>query len=148
MIGSVLIAPLVDKYGRERVFKILIFLTLILNLNLIFVINPIHLTIIFLLVGTINYAKHLCNVLLSEFSYGKHVGFAISLSNSMFPILGITVGIYYKLFNNLIIILIIVNILVFSILILSFKYIVESPLWLISQKRYSIHINHLNLLLT
>ena len=137
MIGSVLIAPLVDKYGRERIFKILIFLTLILNLNLIFVINPIHLTIIFLLVGTINYAKHLCNVLLSEFSYGKHVGFAISLSNSMFPILGITVGIYYKLFNNLIIILIIVNILVFFILILSFKYIIESPLWLISQKRYS-----------
>ena len=143
MIGSVLIAPLVDKYGRERVFKILIFLTLILNLNLIFVINPIHLTIIFLLVGKINYAKHLCNVLLSEFSYGKHVGFAISLSNSMFPILGILVGIYYKIFNNLIIILIIVNFLVFFILILSFKYIVESPLWLISQKRYSDTYNSL-----
>ena len=143
MIGSVIFAPLADKYGREKLFKILIFLTLILNLNLIFVINPIHLTIIFLLVGTLNYAKFLCNVLLSEFSYGKHVGFAISLSNSMFPILGILVGIYYKIFNNLIIILIIVNFLVFFILLLSFKYIVESPLWLISQKRYSDTYNSL-----
>ena len=143
MIGSVIFAPLADKYGREKLFKIHIFLTLILNLNLIFIINPIHLTIIFLLVGTLNYAKFLCNVLLSEFSYGKHVGFAISLSNSMFPILGILVGIYFKIFNNLIIILIIVNTLVFFILILSFKYIVESPLWLISQKRYSDTYNSL-----
>ena len=53
MIGTVTITPLLDKYGRSLILKICVSISLILHLNLLFCVGPIHLIIINFLGGII-----------------------------------------------------------------------------------------------
>ena len=135
MIGSFILAPVADKFGRKSTFIFLVILNLFSMLNLIVTFNPYHLMVVFFISGTLNYTKYLCNVITSEFSGGKHVGFAISLANSMFPILGILSGVYFYFINKLLYILLFITLLVALILLLSLIYMVESPKWLITQNK-------------
>ena len=136
MIGSFFFAPIADIFGREKTFKFLVILNLFSMVNLIITFHYIHLLIVFFISGTLNYTKYLCNVIVSEFSGGKNVGLSISLANSMFPILGMLSGLYFIFINKLFYILLFITILVILIFLLSMIYMVESPKWLISQKKY------------
>lgn len=136
MIGSFIFAPIADSIGRKKTFNFLVLLNLFSMINLIITFHEYHLLIIFFISGTLNYTKYLCNVIVSEFSGGKNVGFAISLANSMFPILGMLSGVYFIFINKLLYILLFVTVLVILIFLLSMIYMVESPKWLITQKKY------------
>ena len=136
MVGSFIFAPIADSIGREKTFKFLVLLNLFSMINLMITFHPFHLLIIFFISGSLNYTKYLCNVIVSEFSGGKNVGLSISLANSMFPILGMLSGVYFIFINKLFFIFLFITILVILIFLLSMIYMVESPKWLITQKKY------------
>lgn len=63
MIGSFILAPVADKFGRKSTFIFLVILNLFSMLNLIVTFNPYHLMVVFFISGTLNYNKYLCNVI-------------------------------------------------------------------------------------
>lgn len=135
MLGSMIFGTAADKFGRKNTFRVLIVINLLLLFNLYFAYSPFHLIIIFFLSGLGNYSKSLCNILIAEFMQNSISGIVISISNTMFPIFGILIGLYYLFINSLQILLVILILLTTITVILSYIYIVESPRWLMSQKR-------------
>ena len=59
----------------------------------------------------------------------------ISFSNSMFPIFGISVGVYYLFINSWRIIVFILVVITGITTLLSYMYIEESPRWLLLNKK-------------
>ena len=63
MIGSFILAPVADKFGRKSTFIFLVILNLFSMINLIVTFNQYHLMVVFFISGTLNYTKYLCNVI-------------------------------------------------------------------------------------
>ena len=63
MIGSFILAPVADKFGRKSTFIFLVILNLFSMINLIVTFNQYHLMVVFFISGTLNYNKYLCNVI-------------------------------------------------------------------------------------
>ena len=130
-IGSFIFGNIIDKYGRKQPFNLLILTNLILMINLYIVLNPMHLVIIFFITGICSYTKSLCNIIITEYMQSSITAVAISISNSMFPILGISVGVYYLFINSWKSIVFILVIITLATTILSYLYVEESPRWMI-----------------
>ena len=101
MIGSFILAPVADKFGRKSTFIFFSNIKFIFNDKCNCNFHSISFNNCFFISGTLNHTKYLYNVNTSEFSGGKHVGFAISLANSIFLILGILSGVYFLFINKL-----------------------------------------------
>ena len=63
MIGSFILAPVADKFGRKSTFIFLVILNLFSIINLIVTFNQYHLMVVFFISGTLNYNKYLCHVI-------------------------------------------------------------------------------------
>lgn len=131
MIGSILLGNVIDIFGREKPFKILVGLNLLFMICLFFAFSPIVLTVLFFLSGFFSYTKSLCNIIITEFMKTKEIAIIISISNAMFPILGILVGLYFKWFNKIGWKGCVGGLIFISVLttILSLIYIKETPKW-------------------
>ena len=133
-LGSLILGNVIDIYGRQHPFKLLILTNLILMINLYFVYNPLHLVIIFFITGVCSYTKSLCSIIITEYMQSSITAVVISISNSMFPILGFSVGIYYIFVNSWKSIVFILVIITTTTTTLSYIYVDESPRWLMLYK--------------
>ena len=129
-LGSLILGNIIDIYGRQQPFKLLILTNLILMINLYFVYNPLHLIILFFVTGVCSYTKSLCNIIITEYMHSSTNAIVISVSNAMFPILGFSVGIYYIFINSWKSIVFILVIITTITTTLSYIYVDESPRWL------------------
>ena len=94
-----------------------------------------HLVIIFFITGVCSYTKSLCNIIITEYMQSSITAVVISFSNSMFPIFGISVGVYYLFINSWRIIVFILVVITGITTLLSYMYIEESPRWLLLNKK-------------
>ena len=132
ILGLLIISPLPDKYGREKFLKYSLIINLILHLNLLFILNIYHLIIINFLGGVNSYIYVLSFVLIAEYLPSNKTGLNIGIFNSMSNIFGIFLILIIKIFKywrSIYVVTIIINIYLIKYF---FKYILESPRWLLS----------------
>jgi MFS family permease len=134
-IGSVILSPIPDSYGREGIYKILAVLSVICQLNALFTIGPIHFTITAFSAGVIAYSYSMSMLLITEYLDRKTAGLIMSLNNAFFPIQGILISLFFLFVNQWRIIFFFTSIAACVIMYLVFKYFVESPRWLNSKNR-------------
>jgi len=133
MIGTLYVLPLPDKYGRKKVLKISMFISLIFHLNLLCAINPVHLIIITFLGGIINALFAICFALFTEFFHKEKNGILIGIFNGIYPLLGIFVAFFFMFSNNWRYLYLITFITHCFYTYYIFKYFIESPRWLHSK---------------
>ena len=95
MIGTLTVAPSIDKYGRAIILKICISVSLILHFNLLFCIGPNHLIIINLLGGIFFPIYGVVYALFTEFFPKSKNGLLIGLYNSIYPLSGIVFCLFF-----------------------------------------------------
>ena len=89
MLGDLLLLPLPDKYGRKKILRVSMFISLILHLNLLCTIGPIHLIITTFLGGIIYSIFPICFSLFTEFFNVEKNGILIGIFNAVYPLFGI-----------------------------------------------------------
>jgi len=133
-----------DKHGRERLFQYITIASLFIQINLLINFGSIHTIIIYLFGGFLSFFHSMCYYITIEFISQDWAGFVLGLTNSVFPIFGLLLCLYYYLINNwriLYIILIAINII---LIFITLKYLVETPSWLSSVGRRDELIENLN----
>ena len=133
MIGTLFVLPLPDKYGRKKVFRISMLISLFFHLNLLCAIGPIHLIIITFLGGIINALFAICFALFTEFFLKEKIGILISIFNAVYPLFGIFLAFFFMFSNNWRYLYLITFISHSFYTYYIFKYFVESPRWLHSK---------------
>ena len=130
LLGTVLLSPFPDKYGRKTIFIILTTLSLIIHINLVLVINPIHVMICNILGGITSFAYTMGFYLIIEYLKNDMTGLALGLFNGVYPLFGVFLGFFFLTINNFRILFFITTVLSFFLTYLTFKYFAESPRWL------------------
>lgn len=136
IIGSVILSPIPDKYGREKIYKILILINTFLNLNIFLSNNIWHIIVTTFLLGISSFIYSMSTLIISENFDMKTAGFIQTLNQAIFPITGILIGIFFLFINNWRILFFITLCFNGISIYLSQYYLMESPRWLNSQKRY------------
>ena len=134
LIGSVLFAPVPDKYGRKTIFQILQVLSLILQINSLFAVGPWHLVFIYFFSGLATYGYGMSSIIIAEYLPRNISNIIMSISNGSFPLCGIIIGIFFCLLNNMKLLFIITVSFQAISTYLTLKYFKESPIWLFSMK--------------
>ena len=131
-LGNIIFETFPDKYGREKIYKILSVVEIFLLLNLIFDFGIIHLIIIMFFIGINLYLFPLMYVVVEEFVI-EDLGIIIGIVNAIYPLGGILVAIWFMTINNLTILfwIIFISLIIFNYFLL--KYYYESPRWLHSK---------------
>ena len=135
MIGTLTVAPSIDKYGRAIILKICISVSLILHFNLLFCIGPNHLIIINLLGGIFFPIYGVVYALFTEFFPKSKNGLLIGLYNSIYPLSGIVFCLFFLVTYRWRLLYLITSIIHIYHVYLIFKYFLESPRWLHSVGR-------------
>ena len=130
LLGTLLLSPIPDKYGRKNIFKIIIAISLILHINLILVVNPFHLMITNILGGISSFAYTMGFYIIIEYIRGDLTGFVLGLFNAVYPLFGVFLGFFFLTINNFRVLFAITTVLSLILAYLTFKYFVESPRWL------------------
>ena len=133
MIGTLYVLPLPDKYGRKKVLKISMFISLIFHLNLLCAISPVHLIIITFLGGIINALFAICFALFTEFFHKEKNGILIGIFNAAYPLFGVFLAFFFMFSNNWRYLYFITFITHCFYTYYIFKYFIESPRWLHSK---------------
>jgi len=144
IIGSVILSPIPDKYGRKKIYKILIIINSLLNFNMLLSRNIWHIIITTFLLGVVSFAYSMSTLIISENFDMKTAGMIQTLNQLAFPLTGILIGIFFLLINNWKILFFIICFLNGIAIYLSQHYLMESPRWLNSQKRYEELIEIMN----
>ena len=133
VIGVVICANYPDKIGRLPVLKFLMIINIFAQLNYLFSINFYHILLIAFLSGFATYCNSVLSLMIVETMDPIWSGLTMSARSASYGLVGIILGFYFMLINNL-------NILLWFNLIISCagyyivqKYFVESPRWLNSQ---------------
>ena len=134
LIGSILFAPVPDKYGRKTIFQILQVLSLILQINTLFAVGPWHLVFIYFFSGLATYGYGMSSIIIAEYLPRNISNIIMSISNGSFPLCGIIIGIFFCLLNNMKLLFIITVSFQAISTYLTLKYFKESPIWLFSMK--------------
>ena len=134
VMGSVLFAPIPDKYGRKTIFMILQVLSLFLQLNSLFTIGPVHLLFVYFFSGLATYGYGMGSIIIAEYLPRNISNIVMSISNGSFPLAGIILGIFFCLFNNMKLLFIITTSIQALSTYFTLKYFTESPIWLFSLK--------------
>ena len=100
MIGTVTITPLLDKYGRALILKICVSISLLLHLNLLFCVGPIHLIIINFLGGIIFPIFLVGYALFTEFYPKSKNGILIGIYNAIYPMGGVLFCFFFMFSNS------------------------------------------------
>ncbi len=137
IIGSVVLSPLPDKYGRQSIYKILLIIIFILNLNVFLTINKWHLILVNALLGIASFAYSMTTVIITEYIDRSYAGMIMSLTSAIFPLSGILVALLFMFINNWRFLFFISSILSFLCVYISQKYFLESPRWLNSKNRFN-----------
>ena len=135
IIGSITLASIPDKYGRKKIFQILIVASLILHLNLLFAIGPIHVIITFFLGGLCSFSFGMCFFIVSEYLPSSTSGIVIGVLNALYPLGGVLVGFFFMFINSWRCLYLIIVLIHIPVTYLTLKYFTESPRWLNVQGR-------------
>ena len=129
MIGSLFILPLPDKYGRS-ILKYISLISLILHLNLLGIVSPIHIIIINFLGGMFNQIFALGYALFTEFFPKNKNGILIGIYNAAYSLTGVLFCIFFFFANNWRLLFLITTLIHCHYTYITFKYFIESPRWL------------------
>lgn len=135
ILGSLFLSPLPDKYGREKIYKILMLTNFLLNANILFSINFWHILIANFFLGISSFLFSMSTLIITENFDIKSAGIVQTINQTIFPVTGILVGIFFLVVNNWKILFFIICLLNFIGLIVCYKFMLESPRWLNSQNR-------------
>ena len=134
LIGSVIFAPIPDKYGRKTIFQIIQILSLFLMFNILFAVGPWHLVFVFFFSGLATYGFGMSSLIVAEYLPRNISNIIMSIENGSFPLAGIVIGIFFCLINKKQILFIITLLIQIVTTYLTLKYFKESPIWLFSMK--------------
>ena len=133
ILGCLALSSLPDKFGRKRIFQILLSISCLANILSLCTINPTQLLFIIFLAGFTSYVYGMSSIMISEYVARDISGIIMGLVNSMYPVTGIFVSLFFYFFKNWRLLFFVVSI-PFSILAYwSIIYMVESVRWLNSQ---------------
>ena len=134
LIGSVIFAPVPDKYGRKNIFLFIQIISLILQFNTLFAVGPWHLVFIFFFSGIATYGFGMSSLIVAEYLPRNVSNIIMSIENGSFPLAGIIIGLFFCFINNMKILFFITTCLQIFTTYLTLKYFKESPIWLFSMK--------------
>lgn len=138
-IGGVLcnyfFSSLPDKYGRKKLFQILLACSCFFNMNFLFLLGPAHIIIIYFLSGISSFAESMAIFIVTEYLPPRLNGLLMGLMNSLYPLMGVIFGFYFLLVNNKTLLFFIIFASHAYITYLSFTSFTESPRWLKAQGR-------------
>ena len=134
LIGSIIFAPIPDKYGRKTIFQFLQIISLILQINSLFAVGPWHLIFIYFFSGLATYGYGMSSIIIAEYLPRNISNIIMSISNGSFPLCGIIIGIFFCILNNMKLLFIITVSIQAISTYLTLKYFKESPIWLFSMK--------------
>lgn len=135
LLGTILLSPIPDKYGRKNIFIIIITVSLIIHINLVIVVNPFHIMISNLLGGITSFAYTMGFYIIIEYIRKDLTGLVLGFFNAIYPLFGVFLGFFFLTINNFRILFIITTILSIILWYLTFYYFTESPHWLHSMGR-------------
>ena len=130
MVGTLTIIPLLDKYGRSIVLKISVSISLILHLNLLFCIGPIHLIIINLIGGIFFPIYAVGYALFTEFFPKSKNGLLIGIYNAIYPFAGILFCFFFMISYSWRTLYLITSLIHLYYTYITLRYFLESPRWL------------------
>jgi MFS family permease len=130
MLGTLFIGPWIDNYGRSKILKISVSISLILHLNLLFCIGPFHLVIINFIGGFFFSIYSVGYALFTEFFLKSKNGILIGIYNAIYPLSGILFTFFFMVSYSWRLLYLITSIIHFYYVYLVFKYFLESPRWL------------------
>ena len=141
LLSSMFLAPLPDKYGRKTIFQILQVCTCIILLIDLLVVNPWQLAFLYLASGICSYNYGMISVIIAEYLPRNIANIVMSICNGSLSIMGLVVGLFFKLVNNKTIYILIVFCTQTFMTYLTIKYFQESLIWLFSLKLKNKFIN-------
>ena len=136
LLGFLFLGHLPDKYGRQKIFLYLLYITCFCYLCILFPIGPIHMIIIFFIAGIISFGGNINSLIIIELLPREKSGKILGILNAMYPLFGLIVSIYYILINNYKIICSLFLIIIGLSTYFCYKYLLESPRWLFTKKKY------------
>lgn len=137
ILGSVILSPIPDRYGRLEIYKILLVVNFFLHLNIMFGINEWHIVLTNMLMGIGSYAYSMSTLIITEYLDRSISGIIMSITNAIFPFCGILCALFYIFINNWRFLFLITSSLAFLAAFLGHKYFLESPRWLNSKNRFN-----------
>lgn len=136
IVGSIILSPLPDQYGRKDIYNILLVVSFILHLNVFFTLNEWHLLITNILLGISSYSCSMSTLIITEYIDRTTSGIIMSINNAVFPFSGILIALFFIYVNDWRILFLISSLLSLLCLFISKKYVLESPRWLNSKNRF------------
>ena len=136
LIGFLILGYLPDKYGRKIIFMYLLYITCFCYFCILFPIGPIEIIFIFFIGGLASFGGNINSLVIIELLPREKSGKILGIINAMYPFFGLLLSIYYIFINNY---KILCSLFFITISLSSFfchKYLLETPRWLLSQKRY------------
>ena len=134
LIGSVIFAPVPDKYGRKNIFIFIQIISLILQINTFFAIGPWHLVFIFFFSGIATYGFGMSSLIVAEYLPRNISNIIMSIENGSFPLAGIVIGLFFCFINNMKLLFFITTCFQIITTYFTLKYFKESTIWLFSMK--------------
>ena len=135
VIGVTICANYPDKIGRLPVLKFLMVINIIAQINYLFSINFYHILLVAFFSGFATYCNSVLSLMIVETMDPIWSGLTMSARSASYGLVGIVLGFYFMIVNNLMFLLllnVVISVLGFWLVM---KYFVESPRWLNSQNR-------------
>ena len=133
ILGCITLSSLPDKFGRKRIFQFLLCLSCISNILCLFSFNPTQLLLIIFISGFTSFVYGMSSIMVSEYVARDISGIIMGLVNSMYPVTGILISIFFYFFKNWRILFFVASIPFCLLSYWSLIYMVESVRWLNSQ---------------
>ena len=135
MFGTLTIVPAFDKFGRSKILKICVTISLIVYLNQLFCVGPNHLIFINFFGGMLFPIYGVGYALFTEFFPKSKNGLLIGILNGIYPLGGIVFCLFFLVSNSWRLLYLITSIIHIYYVYITFKYFLESPRWLHSVGR-------------
>jgi len=135
IVGSVVFSPIPDLYGREKIYKILLFCVFATHLSFLLSTSKLMIPVINFLAGVVCYSYSMSTLIITEYLDRRYSGIIMSVNNAIFPFTGLILAFFYMFINNWRIMYAITSLMTLTSALLGYKYFLESPRWLNSKNR-------------
>ena len=132
MLGTLIILPLPDKYGRAKILKSITLISLFLHFSLLFSFGPTELILINFLGGLFSQIYALGYALFTEFFPKSKNGLYIGIYNGIYSLAGVALCFFFMYSNNWRYLYVITCLIHCYYTYITIKYFIESPRWLYS----------------
>lgn len=95
IFGSVFLSRIPDLYGREKIYKILIIVNFLIQLNFLFAFSAQHFMLMNFLAGFNSYCMSMCTLILTEYLPRATAGIVMSFDSSIDPMSGILFALFF-----------------------------------------------------